>query len=209
MNLFVATSNAGKLRDFAHAAGAFPDVKIAPLAGLGRIGAPDETAETFEGNALIKALAYGTLAPGEIVIADDSGIAVRGLDGAPGVRSARYADDVGFVGQGSTDQRNMACLLERTAKLRYKDVSYVCSLVAVRGGEVLATGFGELQGRLMDAPRGTNGFGYDPIFEVLELGQTMAEVDADTRLRMSHRGRALVSLIKKLQVPAARGAVTS
>ncbi len=208
MNLFVATSNAGKLRDFAHAAIAFPDVTIAPLPELGQIAAPEETAETFEGNALIKAMAYGALASREIVVADDSGIVVRGLDGAPGVRSARYAEDVGFVGEGTTDQRNMACLLERAAKLRYKDVSYVCSLVAVRGGEVLATGFGELQGRLMDAPRGTDGFGYDPIFEVLELGQTMAEVDMETRLRMSHRGRALVNLIKNLKRPA-RAAVTS
>jgi len=198
MHLYVATSNPGKLRDFAHAAQAFPNVTISPLPRTETIPAPEETADTFEGNALIKALAYSTLAPNEIVLADDSGIVVRGLNGAPGVRSARYADDENFLGEGTADERNMACLLDRSAKLRYRDVSYACSLAAVRHGELLATGFGELQGRLMDAPRGSDGFGYDPIFEVLELNRTMAEVDPDTRLRMSHRGRALVNLIKKL-----------
>jgi XTP/dITP diphosphohydrolase len=198
MKLFVATSNPGKLRDFAYAAQAFPEFEILALPDLTLILPPDETADTFEGNALIKALAYGTLAPHEIVVADDSGIVVRGLNGAPGVRSARYADDEGFPGAGTQDERNNACLLDRAAKLRYRDVSYACSLAAVRDGKLLATGFGELQGRLMDAPRGTHGFGYDPIFEVLELNRTMAEVDEDTRLRMSHRGRALVKLIKHL-----------
>jgi XTP/dITP diphosphohydrolase len=198
MHLYIATSNPGKLRDFAHAAQAFPNVIIAPLPNLKSIPAPEETADTFEGNALIKALAYSALTPHEIVVADDSGIVVRGLNGAPGVRSARYADGEGFPGPGTPDQRNNACLLDRAAKLRYRDVSYACSLAAVRDGKLLATGFGELQGRLMDAPRGTHGFGYDPIFEVLELNRTMAEVDEDTRLRMSHRGRALVKLIKHL-----------
>jgi XTP/dITP diphosphohydrolase len=198
MKLFVATSNPGKLRDFAYAAQAFPEFEILALPDLTLILPPDETADTFEGNALIKALAYGTLAPQEIVVADDSGIVVRGLNGAPGVRSARYADDEGFPGAGTQDERNNACLLDRAAKLRYRDVSYACSLAAVRQGELLATGFGELQGRLMDAPRGTHGFGYDPIFEVLELNRTMAEVDEDTRLRMSHRGRALVKLLKSM-----------
>ena len=199
MRLYIATSNPGKLRDFAHAAAAFPHITIAPLPNLKSIPEPAETAESFEGNALIKALAYGSLAPDEIVVADDSGIVVRGLGGAPGVRSARYAEDEGFLHPGTQDERNMACLLERAAKLRYKDVSYVCTLAAVRHGELLASGYGEFEGRLMDAPRGTAGFGYDPIFEILELGQTMAEIDPDTRLRISHRGRALVDLLRRLR----------
>ena len=198
MHLYVATSNPGKLRDFAHAAKAFPNVQILPLPNLDRIPAPEETADTFEGNALIKALAYGQLAPHAIVIADDSGISVRGLNGAPGIRSARYADDEHFDAPGTPDQRNNACLLDRAAKLRYRDVSYLCSLASVRNGQLLTTAQGELQGRLMEAPRGTLGFGYDPLFEVLELNQTMAEVDPETRLRMSHRGRALVKLIRTL-----------
>lgn len=198
MHLYVATSNPGKLADFAHAARAFPNVTLLPLPNLSSIPTPEESADTFEGNALIKALAYSPLAPLEIVLADDSGISVRGLNGAPGVRSARYADDEDFPGTGSQDTRNNACLLDRAQKLRYRDVSYLCSLAAVRDGELLATGSGELQGRLMDVPRGTGGFGYDPIFEILELGQTMAEIDLDTRLRTSHRGRALVQLLRRL-----------
>src|ERR1700728_3054365 len=117
MRLFVATSNAGKLRDFAFAAGTFAGVELRPLAGLERIAAPAEDAETFEGNALIKARAYSALAPGEIVVADDSGMVVEGLGGAPGVRSARYAEDEGFQGAGSVDEQNLDCLLERAAGL--------------------------------------------------------------------------------------------
>lgn len=196
----MASTNAGKLRDFAVAAEAFADVTILPLPGVEAVAAPEETAATFEGNALIKALGYCALMPGEIVVADDSGIAVRGLGGAPGVRSARYADDEGFVYEGTQDARNTACLLDRASKLRYRDVSYECVLVAVRDGELLTTGYGELEGRLMLERHGTDGFGYDPVFEVLELGKTMAEVDPETRLRFSHRGRALVHLVQRLRV---------
>jgi XTP/dITP diphosphohydrolase len=217
MKLFVATSNPGKLRDFAYAARAFPEVEILPLPGIERMAPPEETADTFEGNALIKALAYGELAPDEIVVADDSGIAVRGLGGAPGVRSARYAEDEGFFLPGkpdaNLDERNNACLLERAAKLRYRDVSYFCVLAAVRNGELLATATGELQGRLALEPHGDEGFGYDPIFEVLELSRTMAQIEPEIRLQISHRGRALVKLLKALQVLpdglAAHGAVPS
>jgi XTP/dITP diphosphohydrolase len=204
MRLFVATSNPGKLRDFAFAARAFPNVTIEPLPGLSQIPAPEETADTFAGNALIKALAYGQLAPDEIVVADDSGIAVRGLGGAPGVRSARYAEDEGFFIPGqpdaSVDARNNACLLDRATKLRYRDVSYFCVLAAVRNGELLATATGELEGRLALEPLGEDGFGYDPIFEVLELSRTMAQIEPEIRLRISHRGRALVSLVRALTV---------
>jgi len=200
MHLYIATSNPGKLRDFAFAAQSFPGVTILPLPNLKELPAPDETADTFAGNAEIKALAYAASLPGEIVVADDSGIAVRGLGGAPGVRSARYAEDEGWQGPGSNDQRNLECLLDRAARLRYRDVSYLCALTAVRDGAVIATGSGELQGRLALEPHGTDGFGYDPIFEVLELNRTMAQVDEETRLRISHRGRALVSLVKALTV---------
>ena len=199
MRLLIATSNPGKLRDFAHAALNFPGTTIEPLPNLDRMAPPEETADSFAGNALLKAMAYSTLAPGEIVVADDSGLSVLKLGGAPGVRSARYADDEGWQGEGTADERNLACLLDRTGNLRYRDVSYFCSLAAVRDGVLLATGTGELQGSLIDTPRGTDGFGYDPIFDILELGQTMAQIDAETRLTISHRGRALVHLLKSLQ----------
>jgi XTP/dITP diphosphohydrolase len=133
------------------------------------------------------------------------------LGGAPGVRSARYAEDEGFFIPGQpdagVDARNNACLLDRATKLRYRDVSYFCVLAAVRNGKLIATGSGELQGRLALEPHGSEGFGYDPIFEVLELSRTMAQIEPDVRLQISHRGRALVSLVKALTT--ARGAVTS
>jgi XTP/dITP diphosphohydrolase len=198
MKLYVATSNPGKLRDFAYAARAFPEVEILPLPELAQVSPPEETADSFAGNALIKAMAYSAAAPGRLVVADDSGIAVRSLGGAPGVRSARYAEDQGYTNGATLDERNLNCLLEQMPRMRYRDASYLCALAAVRDGELVATATGELQGSLIDHPRGTAGFGYDPIFEVLELAQTMAEVDEKTRLRISHRGRALVKLLNEL-----------
>jgi XTP/dITP diphosphohydrolase len=199
MVLYVATSNAGKLRDFDVAARTFAGVELRPLARLERIAPPVEDADTFEGNALIKARAYSALAPGEIVVADDSGIVVAGLGGAPGVRSARYAEDSGFVGEGSVDERNLDCLLQRAAALEDRAAAYVCVLAAVRDGELLATGTGSVEGELLRTRRGTGGFGYDPVFLLPELELTMAEVDMQTRMGLSHRGRALVDLICKLR----------
>ena len=198
MIFYVATSNAGKLRDFAHAARTFADVELRPLHRLERIAAPVEDADTFEGNALIKARGYSALAPGEIVVADDSGIVVAGLGGAPGVRSARYAEDEGFQGEGSVDERNLDCLLEKAAGLQDRAAAYVCVLAAVRDGELIATGEGRVEGALLRKRRGVGGFGYDPIFLLPEPGLTMAEVDIETRLQMSHRGRALADLVPRL-----------
>jgi XTP/dITP diphosphohydrolase len=198
MRLYIATSNPGKLRDFAHAARAFPHVEILPLPGLNEIPAPDETADTFLGNATIKALAYGALLPHEIVLADDSGIVVPALNGKPGVRSARYADDEGFKQPGTTDARNLNCLLANTAHLHQPPAHYTAVLAAARQGQILATAEGRVDGTLLAAPRGTGGFGYDPIFHLPELNLTMAEIDPATRLRVSHRGRALVSLLSIL-----------
>ncbi len=199
MIVYVATSNAGKLRDFGVAAGALAGIDLRRLEGLSRVAEPVEDADTFAGNALIKAHAYSALAPGEIVVADDSGIVVPGLGGAPGVRSARYAEDSGFAGKGSVDDRNLDCLLERAAALEDRAAAYVCVLAAVRDGELLATGTGSVEGELLRTRRGTGGFGYDPVFLLPELGLTMAEVDMQTRMRLSHRGRALVDLICKLR----------
>jgi XTP/dITP diphosphohydrolase len=199
MKLFVATSNPGKLRDFAYAAQAFPGFEIQPLPELAKIPPPEENGDTFADNALIKATTYSAAAPGKLVVADDSGIAVRSLAGAPGVRSARYAEDQNYTHGATADERNLNCLLEQVPRMRYRDASYLCALAAVRDGELIATAAGELQGSLIDHPRGTAGFGYDPIFEVLELAQTMAQIDAETRLRISHRGTALARLLTNLK----------
>jgi len=199
MHLFVATTNPGKLRDFAHAAGSFPDVTIDPLPNLAAIPAPEENADTFAGNAILKAVAYSLAAPGQLILADDSGLEVDALNQAPGVRSARYAEDRGFTTNRPlpTDQRNNLCLLDALASTREEDrtARYRCVLALAKDGAVLATADGTVEGEILAVPRGTGGFGYDPLFLLPDEGLTMAEIDPETRLRVSHRGQALVHLL--------------
>lgn len=205
MTLYVATSNPGKLRDFATAAantGIAAQIAILPLPGLSEIPAPEEDQPTFSGNAILKARFYSLHAPGEIVLADDSGLEVDALDGAPGVRSARYADDLSFPGLPgqNLDSRNNLCLLDAlgsTPEAR-RSARYHCVLAAARDGEVLHTADGTVEGRILFAPQGTDGFGYDPLFYLPEHGCTMAELEPATRLGLSHRGRALAALLPKL-----------
>ena len=204
MKLLVATTNAGKLRDFRTAVATGSQVEIEPLPGLHSIAAPDEDEDTFKGNAKIKALYYSSFAPGEIVIADDSGLEVDALGGAPGVRSARYADDCGFVLDASSplsqDDRNNACLMAalRELKPRERRARYRCALVAARDGVVLATGEGAVEGQILEAAQGSGGFGYDPYFVPEGAMDSMAELDPVQRMALSHRGRALAHLLSKL-----------
>jgi XTP/dITP diphosphohydrolase len=199
--LYVASSNAGKLRDFAAAAAVF-GVEIAVLPGLKDIPAPAEDGATFEVNARLKAEAYSRVRPGLLVLADDSGLEVDALDGAPGVRSARYAEDAGFAGDASIDRRNNLYLLE---ELRAHGATqpwtarYRCVLAVARDGATLRTADGLVEGQITAGPRGTGGFGYDPLFWLPELGKTMAEIDLETKQRLSHRGRALEALLAKMQ----------
>ena len=202
MHLFLATSNPGKLRDFLHAARAFPAFTLEPLPNLDQIPAPEESAATFEGNARIKALAYAQLAPGQYVLADDSGLEVDALALAPGVRSARFADDRNFTTNRPlpADLRNNLCLLDALASTReqHRTARYRCVLTLARDEEVIATAYGTVEGEILASPRGNSGFGYDSLFLLPDEGLTMAEVDLETRLRVSHRGRALVELLNKL-----------
>ncbi len=198
MTLYIATSNPGKLRDFAAAASR--DITLAPLPGIKEIPAPAEDEPTFEGNARLKAIYYSNHAPGEIVIADDSGLEVDALHGAPGVRSARYADDHHFPGPGTTDERNNLYLLEALSKVPTQNPTarYHCVLAAARDGKILAIGDGTVEGEILSTPRGTLGFGYDPLFYLPDQHKTMAELDIKTKLAFSHRGRAVVHLLAKL-----------
>jgi XTP/dITP diphosphohydrolase len=199
MDLFVATTNPGKLRDFAHAARSFPEVTIAPLADIATMQSPEEDADTFEGNATLKALAYSREAPGQLILADDSGLEVDALHGAPGVRSARYAEDRGFTTNRPlpTDQRNNLCLLDALSSTREENrtARYRCVLSLARDGVILATAGGTVEGDILAVPRGSGGFGYDSLFLLPDEGLTMAEIDPEIRLRISHRGRALVDLL--------------
>jgi len=204
MTLFVATSNPGKLRDFAAAAAevAGANIRLAPLPNLADIPAPPENEPTFHSNASSKAIYYSLRAPGMLVLADDSGLEVDALSGAPGVRSARYAEDAGFVTNAnlSTDQRNNACLLNalKDVPKAGRSARYHCVLAAAKDGSIVRTADGTVEGQILAKPRGSSGFGYDPLFLLPEMGKTMAELDASTKLAFSHRGRALKKLLAEL-----------
>jgi XTP/dITP diphosphohydrolase len=212
MQLYVATTNPGKLRDFAYAAAATPSIQIQPLPGLAAIPAPPEDAPTFEANARAKALYYAAHAPGLLVLADDSGLEVLALDNAPGVRSARYAEDQAFPtapasaepaagnGNGNIDERNNAALLRALSSVPspLRTARYRCALALAHDAEIILTAEGALEGTILTAPRGTLGFGYDPLFLIPSLNLTMAELDPTTRLTHSHRARALRTLLQSL-----------
>jgi len=199
--LYVATTNPGKLRDFTTAAEA-EGVAIYPLPGLKDIPAPAEDEPDFGGNARVKAVYYSRSLPGEIVLADDSGLEVDALGGEPGVRSARYADDAGFVTDTgtNTDERNNLYLLARLKAIpgEGRRARYRCVLAAARGRECLLTAEGTVEGEILTVPRGAGGFGYDPLFYLPGLGKTMAEIDPATKHRISHRGNALRALVRRM-----------
>lgn len=201
MTIYVATGNKGKLRDFALVAqeAESGEVTFAPLPQLDTIPAPAEDQDTFEGNARLKAEYYSRLAPGFLVLCDDSGLEVDALDGRPGVRSARFALDLGFGSpMDSADVRNNEALLLEMTEQTERGGRYRCVLALARDGAVLRTADGALEGEVLTAPEGTNGFGYDPLFYASELGCTMAQASSEERLRVSHRSRALRKLLPDL-----------
>jgi XTP/dITP diphosphohydrolase len=204
LRLFAATTSQGKLRDFRTAASTH-SVAIDPLPSLATIPAPEEDGETFADNARLKAVYYSRFAPGQLVLADDSGLEVDALNGAPGVRSARYAADAGVIDSpdaptDNTDVWNNMVLLQRLAGVpaAERTARYHCVLVAARDGLPLQIAHGTVEGVILEAPRGTGGFGYDPLFCLPERGRTMAELDLETRLSLSHRGRAIKALLEEL-----------
>ena len=203
LRLYAATTSQGKLRDFRTAAQAF-SVDIDPLPALSTIPAPEEDGSTFLANAQLKAVYYSRFAPGELVLADDSGLEVDAIDGAPGVRSARFAADTGLVdspdANDNTDIWNNMVLLQRLAGVPAprRTARYRCVLVAARDGQPIHTAEGSVEGLILEAPRGTGGFGYDPLFYLPELNRTMAEIDLETKLSLSHRGRAIATLLPML-----------
>ncbi|HEY6445916.1 MAG TPA: non-canonical purine NTP pyrophosphatase [Acidobacteriaceae bacterium] len=206
LTLYAATTNPGKLRDFSIAAldaGLASPIRIEPLPNLASIPAPEEDQPTFAGNARLKAEYYSRLAPGYI-LADDSGLEVDALHGEPGVRSARYAQDAGYEPASAsqtltTDDRNNLCLVQRLSGIDRRSARYHCVLALARAGEVLATADGSVEGAILTQPRGSGGFGYDPLFFLPELGRTMAEISLEQKHTLSHRGRALRALLPHLQ----------
>jgi XTP/dITP diphosphohydrolase len=202
IRLYCATGNAAKVREFRLAAG--PDVEILPLPPC---DCPEDGA-TFPENAAAKALCYSRAALAAepdsepaLVFADDSGLVVDALGGAPGVYSARYA------GPDASDEANNALVLERLAGVppERRTARFVCWIAVARGGKVLRTFSGEVKGRILEKPMGTGGFGYDPLFFFERLGKTFAEVTPEEKWRNSHRGQAFRKMLAWIAEAADRG----
>ena len=216
MTIYAATTNQGKLREFAECAGE-QGVEVLALPGIEGMPEPVEDASTFEGNAELKAVAYSKLAlasgkQGLMVFADDSGLEVEALGGEPGVRSARFADDLGFeVGSGTKDERNNRAVVsllrdlpealdaDGGLTLDNRGARFVCALVLAKDGKVVLRARGEVEGEVLDEPRGVDGFGYDPLFLVQGMGKTLAETTREEKWRVSHRGNAFRELLRQLK----------
>ncbi|MDD4888842.1 MAG: RdgB/HAM1 family non-canonical purine NTP pyrophosphatase [Phycisphaerae bacterium] len=201
--ILLATSNPGKLREIQSAMGDLP-VRWITLKGLSAaIPQAEETGDTFAANAIEKAVYYSRAA-GLRTLADDSGLQVDALGGAPGVRSARYAGlDSDVVGREQADAANNARLLAELANVpdEKRTARFRCALALVDGERVLVETSGVVEGRMLRAPRGTNGFGYDPLFFIPAMGCTTAELTQEQKNQISHRGqavRALHPLLAKL-----------
>jgi XTP/dITP diphosphohydrolase len=190
--VLIATSNPGKLRDFAGAAEAYR-VTIAGIPGFSSLPAVVEDGPTFEANARKKAEAYSLAVPGELVLADDSGLEIDALGGAPGVHSARYAADQPYAAENNTDDKaNNARVLRELRNILQEErtARFVCVLAAARDGHTLEVFRGTAEGLILDSPRGHNGFGYDPLFYFPRIGKTFAELTAEEKAEYSHRGAA-------------------
>ena len=194
--LIVATRNEHKLRELGEV---LPGIELDPLPP--EVELPPEEWQTFSENALGKARAAHA-ATGRAAIADDSGIEAHGLDGRPGVHSARYA------GEDATDEQNLAKLLDEVGRQDDRGVSYVCVIALVDEGGNESVFEGRSDGTLATEPRGTGGFGYDPAFIPDDTGpddeRTMAELAPDEKNAISHRGRAARELATHLGLGAGR-----
>lgn len=196
MKLFCATTNAGKLREFEMA---FREpIEVTPLPGLASIQPCEETGATFEENAVLKAVYYSKHCDGYL-FADDSGLEVDALGGAPGVYSARYA------GPHATDAANNDLLLERLRGVTNRAARFVCVIALAQAGKPIRTFRGQVEGRILDAPRGANGFGYDPLFFYPPFACTFGEAPLDRKMEVSHRAQALAHLREYLAAWPARG----
>jgi non-canonical purine NTP pyrophosphatase, rdgB/HAM1 family len=190
--ILVATSNPGKIRDFIGAAASY-GIDVSPLPNFSSLPLVVEDGETFEANARKKAESYSRHAPGEIVIADDSGLEVDALGGAPGVHSARYAADEPILADSNTDDgANNRKLIRQIKRVppELRTGRFVCWIAAARDGETLAVFAGKAEGVILETPRGFNGFGYDPLFYFPQVKKTFAELSAEEKANYSHRGAA-------------------
>ena len=195
----LATSNAGKIRELAGPMEAL-GVRLLGLADFPDLPPVEENGATFAQNALIKARQVAFLTK-LIAVADDSGLEVDALNGRPGVHSARYADDWELLPGESRDQRNMRKLLFEMEGLpeSKRACRFVTCMAAVRPDGRELTIEGHWEGRLLTAPLGSNGFGYDPIFFDPEIGTSAAMLSSEQKTSRSHRGKAVRGLLARWQ----------
>jgi XTP/dITP diphosphohydrolase len=190
--ILIATSNAGKLRDFAAAATSL-GIEITSIPNFASLPLVVEDGLTFEENARKKAQSYSREVPGEIVVADDSGLEVDALKGAPGVHSARYAADAPHLMDSNTDDEanNLRLLRElKDVPDGKRSARFVCVIAAARDGETLEVFRGEAEGTILNRPRGSGGFGYDPLFYFPQIQKAFAELTPEEKAQYSHRGAA-------------------
>jgi XTP/dITP diphosphohydrolase len=190
--VIIATKNRGKAREFEDIFRA-RGYEIRTLLDYPEIADIEETGNTFEENAILKAVAVSTQL-NKLVISDDSGLVIDALEGRPGIFSARYA------GEQKNDEANIDKVLEEMSEipLGQKTARFYCSLALAAPGQKTLTVSGTCEGRILEERRGTNGFGYDPIFFVSEKGLSMAELSAAEKNRISHRANAIQKLDKIL-----------
>jgi len=205
VKLFLASSNPGKLEEFralavSHAHGLTDTLNVPPEIGLlpefNSLASFAEDAPTFAENATGKALHYSRLGEG-CVLADDSGLVVPALGGAPGVHSARYA------GPGATNAERIAKLLGELRGKRGKERAayFVCAIALTERGRAVAIVTARVDGEILESPRGGGGFGYDPVFYFPPLKKTFAELLPEEKNQHSHRGKAFRKLLSSLGTP--------
>jgi len=190
IRLYCATGNPGKLREFRLAAEHAPvDIELLPdFRGLPPV---IEDGNTFEENAIKKVQHYAPYAGG-LLFADDSGLEVDALDGAPGVYSAR------FSGEGATDESNNRLLLEKLDGVSNRSARFTCAIALGEGREIRGVWRASVEGRILEAPCGKQGFGYDPLFYYEPFGCTFGEVEGLRKFAVSHRGKALRAMLNAL-----------
>ena len=189
----LASSNPGKLREYRVLAGDSP-IELAPLLNFNGIPSFEETAPTFAENSAGKAQHYSRFAKG-IVLADDSGLVVPALGGAPGVLSARYA------GLGATDADRVQKLLREMREFEGEDrrARFICVTSLAQNARVIAVISDSAEGLIAEEPKGSEGFGYDPVFFFPQLGRTYAEITRGDKNQYSHRGRAFRKVLALLE----------
>jgi XTP/dITP diphosphohydrolase len=190
--LVLASGNPGKLREYQVLAAGHP-LELGLLPGFAQLPEYEETAPTFAENAAGKALYYSRHCAG-MVFADDSGLVVPSLGGAPGVQSARYA------GPGASDEQRIAKLLGQLQGEKGEDRAayFICVIAVARSGRAVAVVSGKVDGTILEQPRGNGGFGYDPVFFSTEMGKSFAELESEEKNLHSHRGKAFRRLMEVL-----------